>query len=108
LKHKKVSAPPNLTELVPAPGSRDVKLTRAARPATTTEPKAELGDWKEGKRSGIELRRVSMADLKNLNSDKNKSNNRFIPPLDGVHKQAIFDRNEDFIEICHDDCRGVI
>ena len=45
-----------------------MELTRAARPATTTEPKAELGDWKEEKRSGIELRRVSMADLKILNS----------------------------------------
>ena len=41
-----------------------MKLTRAARPATTTEPKAELGDWIEEKRSGIELRSVSMADLK--------------------------------------------
>jgi hypothetical protein len=43
-----------------------VELTKAARPATTTEPKAELGDGREEKRSGIELRRVSMADLKIL------------------------------------------
>lgn len=85
-----------------------MELTRAARPATTTEPKAELGDWKEEKRSGIELRRVSMANLKILNSDKSKSKNGFIPSFDGVHKQAIFDGNKDFIEICHDECRGVI
>ena len=49
-----------------------------------------------------------MADLKILNSDKKKSNNIFIPSFDGVHKQAIFDGNENFIEICHDECRGVI
>ena len=55
---------PNLTESVPPKSSCDVELTRAARAATTTEPKAELGDWKEEKRSGIELRRFSMADLK--------------------------------------------
>ena len=85
-----------------------MELTRAARPATTTEPKAELGDCKEEKRSGIELRSVSMADLKVSNSDKNKSNNRFIPPFYRVHKHAIFDGNENFIEIRHDECRGVI
>ena len=41
-----------------------MELTRAARPATTTEPRAELGVGKEEKRSGIEFRRVSTTDLK--------------------------------------------
>ena len=51
-----------------------------------TEPKAESADGKEEKRSGIELRRVSMTDLKSLSSDKNKSDNRFIPSFGWVHK----------------------
>ena len=62
LKNNKVSTSPNLTESVPAL-VLDEELTRAARPATTTEPKAESGDWNEEKRPGIESRRVSMADL---------------------------------------------
>lgn len=50
-----------------------MELTRAARPATTTEPKAELANGKEEKRFGIESSRASIADLKMSSSDqKNK------------------------------------
>ena len=51
-----------------------------------TEPMAEPANGKEENRSGIELRRASMADLKFSSSDKNESSNRSIPSFDWVYK----------------------